>query len=59
MRTLRGFDEESVLALVRELHESNPEKRAFTLMEIADALHGPGSAAFAGRTGWPAAGVRP
>lgn len=41
-----GFDQESVLALVSELHEANPAKRSFTLMEIADALWGPGSASF-------------
>ena len=39
-----------MLALVNELHEANPAKRSFTLMEIADALWGPGSASFAGAT---------
>ena len=46
METMPGFDQESVLALVNELHEANPAKRSFTLMEIADALWGPGSASF-------------
>jgi hypothetical protein len=50
VETRSGFDVESVLALVSELHDSNPEKRAFTLMEIADALYGSGSASFAGAT---------
>jgi hypothetical protein len=47
-----GFNEESVLALVRELREANPKKRTFTLLEIADALGGPGtgSASFAAAT---------
>ena len=35
-----------MLTLVNELHEANPAKRSFTLMEIADALWGPGSASF-------------
>ena len=46
MDTRPGFDQESVLGLVNELHEANPAKRSFTLMEIADALWGPGSASF-------------
>ena len=46
METMPGFDQESVLTLVNELHEANPAKRSFTLMEIADALWGPGSASF-------------
>lgn len=50
MDTRPGFDQESVLALVNELHEASPAKRSFTLMEIADALWGPGSASFAGAT---------
>ena len=50
MDTRPGFDQESVLGLVNELHEANPAKRSFTLMEIADALWGPGSASFAGAT---------
>jgi hypothetical protein len=47
METRPGFDQESVLALVNELHAANPAKRSFTLMEIADAMWGPGSASFA------------
>jgi hypothetical protein len=46
METRPGFDQESVLTLVNELHEASPAKRSFTLMEIADALWGPGSASF-------------
>jgi hypothetical protein len=38
METHPGFDQEYVLTLVNELHEANPAKRSFTLMEIADAL---------------------
>jgi hypothetical protein len=56
MRTSPGFDEQSVLALVSRLHEANPTKRTFTLAEIAEALHGPGSAAIAQRTVVDAAG---
>jgi len=50
MKTTPGFDEQSVLALVNELHDANPGKRTFTLMEIVDALGGPGtgSSSFAG-----------
>ena len=47
MRTSPGFDEQSVLTLVNQLHDANPAKRTFTLTEIAEALHGPGSAAVA------------
>ena len=47
MRTFPEFDERAVLALVSELHENNPAKRTFTLAEIAEAMHGPGSAAIA------------
>lgn len=47
MTTLPGFDEQSVLALVTQLHSANPTKRTFTLTEIAEALHGPGSARLA------------
>jgi hypothetical protein len=47
MQELPGFDEQAVLALVNELHETNPTKRTFTLAEIAEAMHGPGSAAIA------------
>jgi hypothetical protein len=50
METRPGFDQESVLALVNELHEANPAKRSFTLMEIADAMWGPGSATLADAT---------
>jgi len=52
MEDIPGIDEESVLALVNELREANPEKRTFTLLEIADALGGPGtgSASFAAAT---------
>jgi hypothetical protein len=50
METLPGFDQESARAFVNELHEANPAKRSFTLMEIADAMWGPGSASFAGAT---------
>ena len=41
-----------MLALVNELREANPRKRTFTLLEIADALGGPGagSASFAAAT---------
>jgi hypothetical protein len=49
MEDIPAIDEQSVLALVNELREANPEKRMFTLLEIADALGGPdtGSASFA------------
>ena len=47
MRTFPEFDERAVLALVSELHENNPAKRICTLAEIAEAMHGPGSAAIA------------
>jgi len=47
MSTSSGFDEQSVLALVNQLHAADPAKRTFTLTEIAEALHGPGSAAIA------------
>jgi hypothetical protein len=50
METRPGFDQESVRALVNELHEANPAKRSFTLMEIADAMWGPGSASFGDAT---------
>jgi hypothetical protein len=50
METRPGFDQESVLALVNQLHEANPAKRSFTLMEIADAMWGPGSATLADAT---------
>ncbi len=52
MESISGFNEESVLALVNELCEANPGKRTFTLLEIADALGGPGtgSASFAAET---------
>ena len=47
MRTGPGFDEQSVLALVNQLHDANPAKRTFTLADVAEALYGPGSAAIA------------
>jgi hypothetical protein len=47
MGTSSGFDEQSVLALVNQLHAANPAKSTFTLTEIAEALYGPGSAAIA------------
>jgi hypothetical protein len=47
VRTGPGFDEQSVLALVNQLHAANPAKMTFTLAEVAEALYGPGSAAFA------------
>ena len=47
MRTGPGFDEQSVLALVNQLHNANPAKKTFTLAEVAEALYGPESAAIA------------
>ena len=47
MRTGPGFDEQSVLALVNQLHDANPTKRTFTLADVAEALYGPRSAAIA------------
>jgi hypothetical protein len=47
MRTGPGFDEQSVLALVNQLHDANPARRTFTLADVAEALYGPGSAAIA------------
>jgi|SRR5438067_3108096 hypothetical protein len=47
MRTGPGFDEQSVLALVNQLHDDNPTKRTFTLADVAEALYGPGSVAIA------------
>jgi hypothetical protein len=47
MTMSHGFDEQSVLALVNELHDADPAKKTFTLAEIAEALHRPGSAAMA------------
>ena len=45
MRAGPAFDEQSVLALVNELHDADPAKMTFTLAEVAEALYGPGSAA--------------
>jgi hypothetical protein len=52
MEDIPAIDEQSVLALVNELRDANPGKRTFTLLEIADALGGPGtgSASFAATT---------
>jgi hypothetical protein len=47
MRTGPGFDEQSVLALVNQLHDANPAKMTFTLAEVAEALYGPEIAAIA------------
>jgi hypothetical protein len=47
MSTSSGFDEQSVLALVNQVHAADPAKSTFTLTEIAEALYGPGSAAIA------------
>ena len=49
MRTARGLDEESVLAVVNDLHKSDPTKRTFTLAEVAEALGWPGSHTLAQR----------
>ena len=47
MRTDPGFDEQSLLTLINQLHDANPAKMTFTLAEVAEALYGPGSAAIA------------
>jgi len=49
MRTARGLDEESVLALVNDLHKSDPAKRTFTLAEVAEGLGWPGGSILAQR----------
>ena len=41
MRTGPGIDEQSVLALINQLHDANPAKMTFTLTEVAEALYGP------------------
>jgi hypothetical protein len=47
MRTGPGIDEQSVLALVNQLHDANPAKMTFTLTEVAEALYELGSSATA------------